>query len=232
MRLDELGREMTFEELAERYRGHDQWSWFLETRALVTAEVRPRLVEGSVITTENLETGDGPWALIIDGDLVTTGDIVFRTGDYATSALLVMGHLRARNLEYSGSARVVVDRDLTASGVIVGSWGVDGAVLGVSGTLTALAVLLDPHTPIWANAGGPRSVPEAYRTLIVGGRGWQEFTPDIDSDDLERHEQLFVPEVLERGILDRSKAMERAERGASPFLPEVEQALRAKKGLA
>ncbi|MFP2909467.1 hypothetical protein ACLESD_31375 [Pyxidicoccus sp. 3LFB2] len=231
MRLDELGREVSFEELATRFRGHDLWSWFLENRDLVEAEVRPRLIEGGLDTSEDVETGEGPWALILDGDLVTTGDITFRTGDYATSTVIVTGHLRARNIRYGGSARVAVDRDLTASGVIVGSWGTDGAVLGVSGTLTARAVLLDSHTPIWANAGGPRSVPEAFRTLIVGGRGWQEFVPDVEFGALEQHEQTFMPEVLKNGVLDVQQALEHARRGGGPFLPEAEQALRAKKGL-
>lgn len=231
MRLDELGREVTFADLAARYRGHDLLSWFLENRVLVSAEVRPRLIEGSVDVAHDLETGEGPWALILDGDLVTTGDLTFRTGDYATSTLIVTGNVRARNIQYGGSARVAVDRDLTASGIITGAWGTDGAVLGVGGTLTARAVLLDPHTPIWANAGGPRSVPEAFRTLIVGGRGWQEFTPDLDSDDIENHPRTFVPEVLNRGVLDHQRAREHAVRGGSPFLPDVEQALRAKKGL-
>ncbi|RKH57329.1 hypothetical protein [Corallococcus llansteffanensis] len=231
MRLDEQGREVSFEELAERYRGHDLWAWFLENRTLVDTEVRPRLIEGDLHISEDVETGEGPWALIVDGDLVTTGDVILTTGDYATSTLLVTGHLRARNLEYATSARVAVDRDLTASGVIVGTWGTDGAMLGVGGTLTARAVLLDSHTPIWANAGGPRSVPEAFRTLIVGGRGWQEFKPDLDTNDIERHEQTFVPEVLKRGVLDHAKALAHAQRGGSPFLPEVERALREKKGL-
>lgn len=231
MKLDELGREVTFEELSERFRRHDLWDWFLETRTLVSMEVRPRLIEGSIHTSEDVETGEGPWALILDGDLVTTGDVILTTGDYATSTLIVTGHLRARNLEYGGSARAEVDRDLTVSGVIIGTWGTDGAMLGVGGTLTARAVLLDSHTPIWAKAGGPRSVPEAFRTLIVGGKGWREFEPDIVSDDIERHEQTFVPEVLEGRVLDHAKALAHAQRGGSPFLPEVERALRAKKGL-
>ncbi|RKH42708.1 hypothetical protein [Corallococcus sicarius] len=231
MRLDEQGREVSFEELSERYRGHELWAWFLETRTLVDTEVRPRLIEGGLDTSEDVETGDGPWALIVEGDLVTTGDVLLSTGDYASSTLLVTGHLRARSLKYATSARVVVDRDLTASGVIVGTWGTDGAVLGVGGTLTARAVLLDSHTPLWANAGGPRSVPEAFRTLIVGGRGWQEFTPDLECDDIERHEQTYVPEVLRAGVLDHARALAHARHGGSPFLPEVERALREKKGL-
>ncbi|NMO22805.1 hypothetical protein HPC49_42920 [Pyxidicoccus fallax] len=231
MKLDELGRETTFEELAKRFRGHDLWDWFHETKDLVRTEVRPRLIEGGLDTTEDVETGEGPWALIIDGDLVTTGDLAFSTGDYATSTLIVTGHLRARNLEYGYSARVAVDRDLTATGIIVGSWGTDGAVLGVSGTLSARAVLLDAHTPIWANAGGPSSVPKAFRTLIVGGKGWQEFEPDVNVSDKDAHANTFVPEVLQNGWLDTHLALEHARRGGSPFRPEVEQELRAKKGL-
>jgi hypothetical protein len=231
MVLDEQGHETTFEALAKRFGRHALWKWFHETKDLVSSEVNVRLIEGGITTTEDVETGDGPWAIIIDGDLVTTGDIIFRTGDYATSTVIVTGHLRARNLKYGGSARVAVDRDLTASGIVVGTWGTDGAELGVEGTLTARVVVLDPHTPIWANAGTPRSVPEAFRTLVVGGRGWREFQPDINVDDIDAHPRTFVPEVLKNGVLDAWKALEHAQRGGSPFLPEVEQALRAQKGL-
>ncbi|PTL78788.1 polymer-forming cytoskeletal protein [Vitiosangium sp. GDMCC 1.1324] len=231
MMLDEMGHEVSFEDIAARYRGHDLLSWFLETRDLNDEEPRPRLIEGGLHVTHDLETGDGPWAFIIDGDLVTTGDLIFKTEGAGTCALIVTGNVRARNIIYGGSARVAVDGDITASGVIIGSWGSDGAVLGTSGILTARAVLLDSHTPIWANAGGPRSVPEAFRTLIVGGRGWQEFEPDIDANALENDEQTFVPEVLKNGVHDLHLARKHAERGGSPFLPEVEQSLRAKKGL-
>ncbi|GEN07519.1 hypothetical protein SAMN05443572_101466 [Myxococcus fulvus] len=129
------------------------------------------------------------------------------------------------------SARVAVDGDLVASGVIVGTGGDSEANLGTRGTLTALAVLLNAHTSIWANGGGPDSIQEAFRTLIVGGRAWQEFKQDVDVDDLDIHEATFVPEVLDDGILDVDKAMERARAGLGPFLPEVERALKAKRGL-
>jgi hypothetical protein len=231
MLLDESGHEVSFGDIAARYRGHALLNWFLETRDLNDEEPRPRLIEGGLDVTYDLESGDSPWAFIIEGDLVTTGDLVFTTGGAGTCALIVTGNVRARNIVYGGSARVAVDGDITASGVIIGRWGSDGAVLGASGILTARAVLLDPHTPIWANAGGPRSVPEAFRTLIVGGRGWQEFEPDIDASALENDKQTFVPEVLKNGVLDLHLARKHAERGGSPFLPEVEQSLRAKKGI-
>ncbi|WNG28051.1 polymer-forming cytoskeletal protein [Cystobacter fuscus] len=231
MMLDEMGREVSFEDISARYRGHESLNWFLETRDLNDEEPRPRIIEGGLDVTHELRTSDGPWALIIDGDLVTTGDLVFMTEGAGTCALIVTGNVRARNISYGGSARVAVDGDITASGIITGSWGSDGAVLGTSGVLTARALLLDPHTPIWANAGGPRSVPEAFRTLIVGGTGWQEFVPDIDADMPENGEQTFVPEVLKNGMLDLYLARKHAERGGSPFLPEVERSLRAKKGL-
>jgi hypothetical protein len=227
MKLTERGREVSFEALAERYRGHDLLDWFLETRDINDEEVRPRLIEGGLDVTHDLAAGDGPWALLIEGDLVTTGDLDF-SAEGGTSKLLVMGSIRARNLSYGGSACVAVDGDITASGVIIGSWGSDGAVLGTSGTLTARAVLLDSHTPIWANAGGPRSVPEGFRTLIVGGKGWREFEPDV-LDDPEHNARLFVPEVLDRECLDLHKARTHAKQGGTPFLPEAEQALRAKK---
>ncbi|AGC41922.1 hypothetical protein MYSTI_00572 [Myxococcus stipitatus DSM 14675] len=229
--LDSMGREVSYEELAERLRGHDLLAWLMDNRTLVSTEPQPRLIEGSVEVTHDLETGDGPWLLVILGDLVTTGDLRFGTDDYATSSLLVTGSLRARNVEYGGSARVAVDQDVVVSGVIVGSNGDSEANLGTSGTLTARAVLLDSHTSIWAKAGSPRSVPEGFRTLIVGGKGWREFTPDVDVGDIELHEATFIPEVLHRGMLDTDKALAHARTGASPFLPDVERRLREKRGL-
>jgi hypothetical protein len=100
MKLDELGHETSFEDIATRYRSHDLRSWFLETRDLVQTEVRPRIIEGGVDVTHDLDTSDGPWAIIIDGDLVTTGDLSSTTDDYATSTLIVTGQLRARNVFY------------------------------------------------------------------------------------------------------------------------------------
>ncbi|QSQ11413.1 hypothetical protein [Myxococcus landrumensis] len=229
--LDSMGREVSYEELAQRLRGHELLPWLMDNRTLVSTEPRPRLIEGHVEVTHDLETGDGPWLLVILGDLVTTGDLRFRTGDYATSSLLVTGSLRARNIEYGGSARVAVDQDVVASGIIVGSNGDSEANLGTSGTLTARTVLLDSHTSIWAKAGSPRSVSEGFRTLIVGGRGWQEFTPDVDVGEIDLHEAMFVPEVLHRGMLDTDKALASARAGASPFLPEVERKLKEQRGL-
>jgi hypothetical protein len=229
--LDGMGREVSFEELADRFKGHDMRDWLLENRTLVSAEPRPRLIEGGLHVDHDLMTGDGPWVLVIDGDLVTTGDLVCTTDDYAVSTLFITGQLQARNIRFESSARVSVDGDVVASGVIVGTGGDSEASLGTSSTLTARAVVLDSNTAIWAKAGKPRSVPEAYRALIVGGKGWQSFTPDVDVGDPSHHPQTFVPEVIRGGGLDAHKTWSHVRTGGGPFLPEVEQALRQKKGL-
>ncbi|WP_426748323.1 hypothetical protein VZQ01_16450 [Myxococcus faecalis] len=229
--LDGMGREVSFEELAERFKGHDMRDWLLENRTLVSEEPRPRLLEGGLHVDHDLTTGDGPWVLVIDGDLVTTGDLVCTTDDYAVSTLFITGQLQARNIRFESSARVSVDGDVVASGVIVGTGGDSEASLGTSSTLTARAVVLDSNTAIWAKAGKPRSEPEAYRALIVGGKGWQSFTPDVDVGDPSHHPQTFVPEVIRGGVLDAYKTWSHVRTGGGPFLPEVEQALRHKKGL-
>ncbi|MCK8499079.1 hypothetical protein [Myxococcus fulvus] len=229
--LDGMGREVSFEELAERFKGHDMRDWLLENRTLVSEEPRPRLLEGGLHVDHDLMTGDGPWVLVIDGDLVTSGDLVCTTDDYAVSTLFITGQLQARNIRFESSARVSVDGDVVASGVIVGTGGDSEASLGTSSTLTARAVVLDSNTAIWAKAGKPRSVPEAYRALIVGGKGWQSFTPDVDVGDPSHHPQTFVPEVIRGGVLDAHKTWSHVRTGSGPFLPEVEQALRQKKGL-
>jgi hypothetical protein len=41
-----------------------------------TNGVTPRLIDGGLSTTEDLDTDGGPWAIVVAGDLVTTGDSV------------------------------------------------------------------------------------------------------------------------------------------------------------
>lgn len=174
-RLEELGEPTTYEELSARHAGAPWLRWFLETRTLVTHEPEPRLLRGDLRLTRDLRSGDGPWAMILEGDLETSGDLDFTTGDYAVSTLIVLGDVRARNVSFSSSARVSITGNLLASGIITGSGGDSGACLGTDQLLTARAVLLDEHTSISAADGA------GFRALLVGARGWQEFNPTSSS---------------------------------------------------
>lgn len=220
-RLEELGRPTSFDELSARHAGATWLPWLRETPSLIDLPISPVLVEGGLRHVGDLETGEGPWVVVVDGDLELDGDLHLSTGDYRCSMLLVTGSLRCRNLSYSGSARVGVERDLHASGLVLGSNGDSNACLGAAGSLTARAVLLDDHTSISAGT---------FHTLIVGAPGWQEFRPDL-RDDFEQNATHFHPDVLYEGSLDHDLALARARTGAGPFLPEVERALREKKQL-
>ncbi|GEN07520.1 hypothetical protein SAMN05443572_101465 [Myxococcus fulvus] len=43
-RLDAMGREVSFEELAERFKGHELLPWLMDNRTLVSKEPQPRLI--------------------------------------------------------------------------------------------------------------------------------------------------------------------------------------------
>lgn len=223
-RLEELGQPTTFEQLSARHAAAPWLRWFLENRTLVSEEPTPRLLQGDLRLARDLKSGEGPWVMILEGDLETSGDLDFTTGDYAVSTLIVLGDVRARNVSFSSSARVSITGNLFASGLVIGTNGDSSACLGTAKTLTARAVLLDEHTSISADSGA------GFRTLLAGARGWQEFEPDVVLDP-ETNEAFFHPEVLRQGSLDHGLALEHARRGVGPFLPEVERELRRKKGL-
>src|SRR4051794_38588908 len=107
MNLEDLGRETTLAHLQERYGHHRDWKWLAETTIHndeAQTPVRCWLIDGGISVQESLQTGEGPWVIVVDGDLETTGDLIFRTGTYLTSTILVLGHVRARHVFYRNSA--------------------------------------------------------------------------------------------------------------------------------
>ncbi|AKQ69962.1 hypothetical protein A176_006874 [Myxococcus hansupus] len=227
--IDELGEETTFEEVSRRFAGASWLASFLETEELNDPEtngiVVPRIVSGSLRFDDTLESGSGPWAVIVVGDLETRGDLVCTTDDYLTSTLIVTGDVRARNVRFAASARVGIEGDLVVGGglgIVSGTWGDGGAVLWARSCEAAL-VLLDDNTSISAD--------RCRRTLVCGSTSWREFTPDIHGH--ETFEALFEPAAFDaRGNLDPARAMALANEGRSALRPDVENRLRGSKGLA
>ncbi|NTX07356.1 hypothetical protein [Myxococcus sp. CA040A] len=229
IRLDELGEVTTFAEVARRFAGADWLTSFLETEDLNDPEtngiVVPRIVNASVRCEDTIKSGRGPWAVVIDGDLETSGDLVCRTNDYLSSALVVTGDVRARNMRFAASARVEIKGDLIVGGglgIVSGAWGDGGAVL-VARSCEAALVLLDGTTCVDAD--------RCRRTVVCGARGWTEFTPDIH--DHATFDEVFEPTVFDAdGSVDYDRVMSLANAGHSALKPEVEDRLRQGKGLA
>ncbi|GIJ67256.1 leucine-rich repeat domain-containing protein [Virgisporangium ochraceum] len=81
-----------------------------------------------------------PYNVIVDGDLVTDGDVDLYE-DGSGHFLVVTGDLRARSVVMAGCPNVVVRGDLTATGGVLGRRGDDGGLLVVAGHTRAPVVL-------------------------------------------------------------------------------------------
>ncbi len=218
--FEEFGAPGAMDALASRFGSASWWAFFRETEGLNDAAPNVRIVDGPLRIEGSLALRAEQWAYIVDGDLELGGDLVCETPNALTSTLIVTGSIRARNIIYSNSARIGVSGDTTLTGFIVGTWGDGGAVFWTDGTLDARGVLLDSNTAISAGR---------YATLILGGGGWQEFTPDFRNGETD----VFVPDVLASGgpNLDFHRAEQRVRAGHSVFVPEREAQWRASKGL-
>ncbi len=158
-----------------------------------------------------------PWALIIDGDLEVSGDIDLSTEPYETSLFVVLGHVRARNLRFDGSAACFVSKSLVLSGGCFGSHGDEGAALYAE-SLTARTLMLDGHTG--ANVA-------TLEGVAFGSEDWglpQHFT------SADRAADFFIAEALNaEGDLDQGRAWTLMTSGRDPFLPGAYELLRARK---
>lgn len=213
MTLDSLsGPLLTFPEVAKLFPGA-QW---LELEELVADEVRVRVVEGG-LTVPSFEAGQGPWALVVHGDLLCEGDLDFKTTDYAVSLLAVLGNVRARNFRFTNGANCFVSGDLTLSGVCVGRYGDESARLVVGGALKARALLLDHVTGVGAGR---------LDAVTCASEGWG-LPMDVDSS-ADSHRDVFVADALGNdGTLNLGAAWKVLGAGNDVFLPGVQARLRA-----
>jgi hypothetical protein len=217
MVLDELGGTVVpFSEVAKLFPGE---AW-LEMRELMNDgdETPTRVVEGGA-RVEGLVAGDGPWALVVHGDLHATGDLDFSTTDYAVSTLVVCGNVTARNLYFSNGDNCFITGDLTCTGVVVGQHGDESARLVVEGRLEARALMVDHVTGVEA---------EELDALVCSAEGWG-LPLDLDQG-ADSHRELLHPETLdEDGRVDVSAVWAHASAGGELFLPGVEATLRERR---
>jgi hypothetical protein len=209
-KLDTLGGTiLTADDVRERYRGAE-WLEVLE----YGNDPPPIRVIGTTVQVDTLAPGRKPWALIVEGDLVATGDLDFSTGDYAVSLLVVRGSLRARHLRFTNGANCIIEGDCDVDGVIVGRYGDESARLAVGRRLRARALLLDHVTGCDATS---------IDAVVMSSPGWG-LPMDIEDDG---HADVFVPAALDDGEFSAHRAWAVATGGQDVFLPEAHARLRA-----
>jgi len=204
------GRRLSADEVRSQFPG----AWWHEVLDTMRTPPPIVVVDGD-LRVDDLEPDEGPWALIVRGDLEAAGDLDFSTGDYEVSLLVVLGSVRARNLRFAKGATCVIAGDLEVRGLVVGRYGDESARLEVGGDLRARALLLDHVTGAEA---------ASIDAIVVASEGWQ-LPIDAPSQDEER--RIYAPALLdEDGGLDLEAAWDAATRGASIFLPDAEARLR------
>jgi hypothetical protein len=179
-------------------------AWWLEVFEYMKDPLPPVHFVDRSLAIDSLAPGDGPWALIVHGDLHASGDLDFSTSDYKCSLLVVQGNVRARNFRFTNGATCVVAQDLLATGYVLGRYGDETARLEVGGTLRARALLLDHVTGVEANE---------IDAITYSSDGWG-LPQDVD-------DAAFVD-----GELDLHAAWEAAIAGTPILRPEVEAELR------
>lgn len=227
MRLDEAGQATTIAELVARFAGRP---WLYELAELAGQEQLAADTAGSVrlyprglTTDEPVETGDGPYVVVVDGDLVATVHVDVDTDDYVQARVIVTGSLRAGSLSYANGARVVVEGAAHIALVCVGRYGDRNAVLDVGGELSMPLLALDPQTAAYARAG--------IRGVIYADVGfWAELEPDILAT--EEDGRFFPVELLDRwGNLDLDRVVAAAREGAPLLMPGVAESFPARSRL-
>ena len=172
-------------------------------------------VEGS-LSVDDLDAGDGPCALIVQGDVHASGNLDFGTSDYKVSALVVFGSVHARNFRFTNGANCYVVHDLIVRDYVFGRYGDESAGLAVGGLLKARGVLLDHVTGVDA---------AELDAIVCASAGWR-LPMDIDYE-ADEHRDVFVSDVLDdRGRIDLFRAWVVAVRGEPVFMPGVEERLR------
>jgi hypothetical protein len=219
VRIDQAGESITISELLARFAGQ---TWLYEItelheteQAAAEAAGTVRLYPHGLTTQEPIETGNGHYVVVVDGDLVTSDHAEFHTIDYEQSRVIVTGNMRARSLSYANGARVMVEGSAEIERACIGRYGDRNAVFGVGGQLTVPIVLIDRNTTVDA-LGGLRAL------IYSAGHFWRELKPDIDELGESLDDESFRPEYLdEYGDLDLVKAIAAARAGETILLPGV-----------
>lgn len=167
--LSDLGaKHLAADDIRQLFPG----AWWLEVFSYMKTPLPPIHFLDRSLAVDGIIAGDGPWALIIHGDLHASLDLDFSTSDYKSSLLVVQGNVRCRNFRFTNGATCVVAQDLFASGYVIGRYGDETARLEVGGTLHARALLLDHVTGVEANE---------IDAITYAADGWG-LPQDIDDD--------------------------------------------------
>jgi hypothetical protein len=227
MRLDNGGAATTAGELLDRFAGR-RWVdhlasmnefWLRKADAAGTV----RWYEGGLTSSEAIETGDGPYVVVVDGDLLTPGHADLETLGGIPARVIVTGSLHAGSLSFGGGGRVVVEGAAGIERVCAGMRSDCDGVFDVGGTakpgswiggeLSVPLLALDWRSGIGA-AGGFRGLICAQHP--VGGVG-----PDI-KDSGCTDGRFFPSELLGfDGGLHLGKLIEAGRTGAPLLRPGV-----------
>jgi hypothetical protein len=219
VRLDEQGQAASVAEVLERLPDR-QWSWALEEFEYGNEPPTVRVHLSGCTTKQPAETGDGPFFVVVDGDLTSTAPVELWTRDYTPGLVVVTGNLSAPMLSFGNNTRVFVEGDVRVDGACLGQYGDHNAMLAVGGELSARALLLGPGTSACAD-GGVRAL------TYTDGSGWEHLRPDIVNNGLGDDSRFFRPDLLDHTEtgprLSFVKAHRAAFHGEELFLPGVEE---------
>ncbi|MCP3136770.1 hypothetical protein [Pyxidicoccus xibeiensis] len=217
-RLDDLGRETTFAELHSRLHLH-RWEGELHEfeRPNGPPPGKLRIIDGGVDGSGDIDTGKGPYVVLVDGSLKTSGHLDLWTYEYLPGLVIVRGDVHARTLSFGNGARVFVEGSVFVDEWLFGQYGDHNAVLSATGELRARASFLGATAFFYADGG--------VRSLVYAPRGgWETLEPDIENEGEGDGGGFFDPAVLDRyGDLDFRLAIQAAREGRPLFLPGVEE---------
>ncbi|MFP2933957.1 hypothetical protein ACLESO_54310, partial [Pyxidicoccus sp. 3LG] len=196
-RLEDLGRAATLAELHSRLHRH-RWEGELEQfeRPNGSPPGTVRIIDGGVDGSGDIDTGKGPYIVLVDGPLETSGHLNLWTDDYHPGLIIVRGDVRARTLSFGNGARVFIEGSVFVEDCLFGQYGDRNAVLSATGALHARASFLGTTAYIYADGG--------VRSLLYAPRGgWEKLEPDIGNEGEGDGAGFFDPAVLDRyGDLD------------------------------
>lgn len=217
MLIEEAGTAITFDELCARYADRP-WRYMLdefprEERRDAAAAGTIRRIAGGLRTDESIETGYGPYIVVIEGDLVTTGHVDLDTDDYVPGLVIVTDGFRADSLSYDNGAQFVVGGSADIARVCVGQHGDRNGVFHVYGELSVPLLAVDRNSTFGAGR---------FRGLLLAQGRVEGREPDLK--EVSDNERLFPAELLEKyGGLDLVKVIEAARAGRPLLLPGVEE---------
>ena len=222
MRLDQAGTATTLDELCARYADRP-WRYMFdefpkEERRDAAAAGTVRRIDSGLRTDELIETGYGPYIVVVEGDLVTAGHVDLDTDDYVPGLVIVTGGLQADSLSYDNGAQIVVGGSADIARVCVGRHGDRNGVFHVYGELTVPLMAVDLNSTFGA---------ESFRGLLLARGRVEGREPDLV--EVADNRRLFPAELLsEYGGLDLPKVIAAARAGRPLLLPGVAESIPAR----